>query len=155
MVNKYQESCQICSLKQLISCPGVVTQNAPLIDHIITNRAEKIFQSGIIDCGMSDHQPIFCTKKVKWTKSNKNENVFLRSLKLYIINVFVKKLQKFNLSNFKGFFYIDAAYTDFLNNLMKVVYETAPNKGIRIKNNTRECFDRGIDSCWGDIVFKF
>ena len=148
LVNKYQESCQICSLKQLISCPARVTQNASsLIDHILTNRAEKVFQSGIIDCGMSDDQPIFCTEKVKWTKSNKNENVFLRSLKLYIINVFVKKLQKFNLSNFKDFFCTDAAYTDFLNNLMKIVYEIAPNKEIRIKNNMLEWFDRGIDSC--------
>ena len=30
---------------------------------------------------------------------------------------------------------MDAAYTDFLNKLMKVVNEIAPSKEIRIKNN--------------------
>ena len=36
------------------------------------------------------------------------------------------------------------AYTDFLNKLMKVVNEIAPDKEIRIKNNTQEWFDREI-----------
>ena len=32
---------------------------------------------------MSDNQLIFCTRKVKQAKSNKYNNVFLRSLKLH------------------------------------------------------------------------
>ena len=66
LINKYQEFCQIFSVKQLIIYPTRVTCNtSSLIDHILTNSSEKIFQSGIIDCGMSDHQLIFCTRKVK------------------------------------------------------------------------------------------
>ena len=91
---------------------------------------------------MSDHQLIFCTRKVKRTKFNKHNNVFLRSLKRYTVNVFVKKLQKVNFSNYECFSCVDAAYTDFLNKLMKVVNEIAPSKDIRIKNNTQEQFDR-------------
>ena len=72
LINKYQEFCQLFSLKQLITWPSHVTCNTSfLIDHIPTNSAEKIFQSGIIYCGMSDHQLIFCTKKVKQAKFNK------------------------------------------------------------------------------------
>ena len=57
LINTYQEFCQIFSLKQLITCPARITCNtSSLIDHILTNSTEKIFQSGIIDCGMSDHQ---------------------------------------------------------------------------------------------------
>ena len=64
LINKYQEFCQIFSLKQLITCPTRVTCNtSSLIDHILTNSSEKIFQSGIIDCGMSDHQLIFVQEK--------------------------------------------------------------------------------------------
>ena len=129
LINKYQEFCQIFSLKQLI------------IDHILTNSPEKIFQS---NCGMSDHQLIFCTRKVKQAKFNKHKNVFLRSLKHYTVNVFVEELQKVNFSNYKRFSCIDAAYTDFLNKLMKAVNEIAPSKEIRIKNNTQEWFDREI-----------
>ena len=67
-----------------------------LIDHILTNSTEKIFQFGINDCGMSDHQLLFCTKKGKCAKYDKYSNVFLRSLEHYRVNVFVEELQKFN-----------------------------------------------------------
>ena len=93
LINKYQEFCQIFSLNQLITCPTRVTCNtSSLIDHVLTNSSEMVFQSGIIDCGMSDHQLIFCTRKVKRAKFNKHNNVFLRSLKHYTVNVFVEKL---------------------------------------------------------------
>ena len=76
MLNKYQGFCQISSLKQLITCPTRITSNIlSLIDHILTNSTEKIFQSGIIDCGMSDHQLSFCTRKLKRGKLN-NHNLF-------------------------------------------------------------------------------
>ena len=81
LTNKYQEFCQIFSLKQLIIYPARVTCNtSSLIDHILTNSTKNIFQSGIIDCGMLDHQLIFCTRKVKQAKFNKHNNVFLRFL---------------------------------------------------------------------------
>ena len=44
ITNRYTEFCQILSLKQLIRCPTRVTCNtSTLIDHILTNSAEKIF----------------------------------------------------------------------------------------------------------------
>ena len=44
LINKYQEFCQVFSLKQLITYPTRVTCNtSSLIDHILTNSAEKIF----------------------------------------------------------------------------------------------------------------
>ena len=70
--------------------------------------------------------------------------MFLRFFKHYRVNVFVKELQKVNFSNYECFSCIDAAYTDFLNKLTKVVNEIDPIKEIRIKNNTQEWFDRGI-----------
>ena len=39
---------------------------------------------------------------------------------------------------------MDAAYTDFINKLMKAVNEIAPSKEIRIKNNMQGQFDREI-----------
>ena len=131
------------TLRQLITCPTHVTCNIScLIDHILTDSAEKIYQSSIIDCNMPD-QLIFCIRKVKQTKFTKYNNVCLRSLKHYTVNVFVEKLQKVDFSNYETFSCIDAAYTDFLNKLMKVVDEIAPSK-IRIKNNMKEWLDREI-----------
>ena len=142
LINKYQEFCQIFSLKQLIPCPTRVTCNtSSLIDHHLANSTEKIFQS---DCGMSDHQLIFCRRKVKRAKFNKHSNVFLRSLKHYTVNLFVEGLQKVNFSSYERFSCIVATYTNFLNKLMKVVNEIAPSKDIRIKCNSQEWFDRKI-----------
>ena len=84
---------------------------------------------------MSDHQLIFCTRKVKRAQFDNHNNVFLRYLKHYTVNVFVEKLQKVNLSNYERFSHIDVAYTYFLNKLRKVVNGIAPSKEIRIKNN--------------------
>ena len=116
IINTYKEFCQIHSLKQLITCPTRVTCNtSTLIDHILTNSTEKIFQSGVIDSGISDHQLIFCTRKAKRVKFHKHDNVLLRSLKHCIVNLFVEGLRKLNFLNYVRFCNIDAAYTDFLN----------------------------------------
>ena len=140
MVNEYQESGQIFALKQLTTCLTRVTcKTSFLIDHILTNSTEKVFQFYIIVCGMSDHQLTSCTRKVKRTKFNKHNNVFLRSLKHDKVNMFLEELQKINFSNYERFSFIDAAYNDFHNKFMKVVYKTAPRKEIRIKNKTQEC----------------
>ena len=43
LINKYQEFCQMISLKQLITCLTRVTCNTlSLIDHILTNCSKKI-----------------------------------------------------------------------------------------------------------------
>ena len=106
LTNKYQEFCQILSSKQVITCSTSVTcSTSSLIDHILTNSTEKICQSSIIDCGMLDHQLIVRTRKVKQAKGNKNNNVFLRSLKHHTVNVFVEELQKINFSGYECCFY--------------------------------------------------
>ena len=95
MINRYKEFCQIHSLKQLVTCPIRVTSNTSiLIDHILTNSTEKIFQSSIIDSGISDHQLIFCTRKVKRVTFHKHNNVLLKSLKHYTINFVDRRFVK-------------------------------------------------------------
>ena len=98
----------------------------------------------MIDSGISETQLIFCTRKVKRVKFHKHNNVLLRSLKHYTVNLFVEGLRKLNFSNYQRFSNIDAAYTDFLNELMKVINEIAPSKEVRIKNKNQEWFDREV-----------
>ena len=57
--------------------------------------------------------------------------------------MFVEGLRKVNFLNYERFSNIDAAYTDFLNKLMKVINEIAPSKEIRIKNNNQDWFNHG------------
>ena len=72
---------------------------------------------------------------MKRVKFRKHDNVLLRSLKHYTVNLFVKGLPKVKFSNYERFSNVDAADTDFLNKLMKVINKVAPSKEIRIKNN--------------------
>ena len=45
LINKYEEFCQVFSLKQLITCPACVTCSTSfLIDRIFTNPTERMFQ---------------------------------------------------------------------------------------------------------------
>ena len=125
--------------------PTRVTCNtSTLIEHILKNSSEKTFQSGIIDPGISDHQLIFCIRKVKRVKFHKHNNVLLRSIKHYFLNLFVEGLRKYFFLIMNFFSNIDAAYTDFLNKLIKVINEIAPSKEVRIKKNNQDWFDREV-----------
>ena len=81
---------------------------------------------------------------MKRVKFHNHNNVLLRSLKHYTVNLFVEGLRKINFLNYEHFSNIDAAYTDFLNKLMKVINEIAPSKEIRIKSNNQDWFDREV-----------
>ena len=70
--------------------------------------------------------------------------MFLRSRKHYTVNLLVEGLRKVKLLNYERFSNIDEAYTDFLNELMKVINEIAPSKEIRINSNNQDWFDKEV-----------
>ena len=64
-VKSYYEFCTFFSLHQLIKVPTRITCNSPtIIDHILASYPERVTQQGIIDAGLSDHQLIFCIRKL-------------------------------------------------------------------------------------------
>ena len=69
---KYLEFCKTSGLKQMIKSPTQHIQSAPntsiFIDHILTNKNEKITQCGLIKIELTNHQMIFCTRKIKKKK---------------------------------------------------------------------------------------
>ena len=70
----------------------------PLLLTIISQiLLKKTFQSGRIDCGISDHLLIFATGKVKRVKFHKHNDVLLRSPKHYTVNLFHCKFRKSKL----------------------------------------------------------
>ena len=81
------------SLTQLIKEPTRTTHTTQtIIDHLITDRPE----SGVIPCGISDHDLIFMTKKIRSPKSkfapriinNRNQKRFdLRAFQHDILNI--------------------------------------------------------------------
>ena len=89
------------SLKQIIRRPTKITdQIAALIDYILTNSPDKVSQAGIIGLGLSDHDLIFCTRKTSLPKSQKYNEIFVRSKKRYSAEKVLNILRKIVFPNY-------------------------------------------------------
>ena len=142
LVSKYKELCQTFSLKEIIQEPTRVTSTTfSLLDHILTNAGWKISQKGVIDVGLSDHQLIYCTRKILRTKFNMHNQIRVRSLKNYTPEFFREELTKINFPDYNIFSNVNIAYLDLVSKILSVVDKTAPFKDLRVKNKTRDWFD--------------
>ena len=76
-----------------------ITKNSTsLLDHVLTNSADRVSQFGVVDTGLSDHQLIYCTGKITRTKLNVHKYIKTRSLKNYSQTLFRDKLKKKQIS---------------------------------------------------------
>ena len=104
VAKKYAQICSTLGLKQLIKHPTRITcHTSTLIDHIITNCEEKVTQSGVIDTWLSDHQLIFCTRKMKRVKTSNHKQISFRSLKNYSMENFERELKNIAFPNYEKF----------------------------------------------------
>ena len=103
-----------------------------------------MYQCGIVDLGLSDHQMIYCTRKLVQNKTAVKKTFESRSLKNYSVDVYENALRDLNFPNYEEFTDIDLAYRDFTEKLTKVIDTIAPLKKSRIKSNNPEWFDREI-----------
>ena len=80
---KYNQFCTMHGLKQLIQCSTRVTcSTSALIDHILASFPLRVSQKGVINVGLSDHQLIFCTRKIsKFKNGGVYKYINFRSLK--------------------------------------------------------------------------
>ena len=128
-IKQYVELCSVLGLSQLIKTPTRITcSSSSLIDHILTSTSNKISQHGIVDIALSDHQLIYCTRKITRIKSGKQNQILFRSLKNYTEDLYEEALKKCNFPNYETFNDVDEAYSDFSNKLFSVIDNIAPIK---------------------------
>ena len=145
LINKYKEFCQTFSLTEIIKDTTRITcSTSSLLDHILTNSLEKISQKGTLDVSLSDHQLIYCTRKVLRIKLNMHNQIQVQSLKKYSIEAYTNALRKTNFPNYDTFSNINIAYTDLVKKISNTIDSVAPIKELRIKNNTQGWFDNEI-----------
>ena len=124
---------------EIIKEPTRVTcSTSTLLDHILTNSFENVSQKGVIDVEISDHQLIYCTRKVKRIKHNMHNQIQVRSLKSYSAEIFTNALKTVQFRNYNIFSNVNLAYSDLLSKISDTIDNVAPIKKIRIKNNTQE-----------------
>ena len=81
-------------MTEVIKEPTQITCcTSTLLDHILTNSFQKVSQKGVIDVGISDHQLIYCTRKIKRIKHNMHNQIQVQSLKKYSAEIFTNALK--------------------------------------------------------------
>ena len=144
-VKNYFDFCTMFGLKQLLESPTRQTcSSSSIIDHILASFPERVTQRGKLNFGLSDHQIIYCTRKVTRIKRGGQKQIKFRCFKYYTIDGYGKVLVEINFSEYKNFDNVNDAYSNFIQKLMKVSDEVAPVKNKRIKRNSQEWFDSQI-----------
>ena len=139
---QYKNLCTTQGLSQLITAPTRISENtSTLLDHVLTNTNEKTSQSGVIDVGLSDHQLVFCTRKITKVKFSKHKRAKIRSMKKYSKDKFLEELDKTDFPDYSQFEDVHKAYSDFSDKLLSAMEKISPSKEVRIKNNNQEWFD--------------
>ena len=143
-LKSYYEFCTIFSLHQLIKVPKRISCNSTtIINHILASypERERVTQQGIIDVGLSDHQLIFCTRKISTVKRGTHKQIKFHSFKHYSTDVFKETLSSINFPNYQNFNDATEAYDDFIQKIMVAIDKVAPIKERRIKHNSQKWFD--------------
>ena len=144
-VKKYFDFCTMFSLKQLIESPTQITcTSSSIIDYILASFPDRVIQRGILNVRLSDHQLIFCTRKITRIKRGGYKWITFRSFKNYTIDGYEKALVEINFPEYKKFDNVNDAYSNFIQKLMEVIDKVALVKSKRIKRNSQEWFDSEI-----------
>ena len=128
-----------CGSSQLIKEPTRATSNSKtVIDHIVTNRTDPESSSGIIYCGINDHDVVFMQKKMRRPKLRlPPKTVSVRNFKDFDRNEFLDDLKMAYFDEIKN-------YTTDANDMLliwKNLYIDILNKhasitNIRLKGST-------------------
>ena len=130
-------------LTQIIKPPARITYSSTsFIGHILASLSERISQEGVINVFLSDHQLIYCTRKISRIKTGGvHKKIKFHSLKNYAFDAYKNTLRKINFPNHKHFEDVKRAYSDFFIKLMTVIDNIAPCKTKRVKGNIQNWFD--------------
>ena len=90
---------------------------------------------------MSDHQLIYCTRKISSIKRGSHKQIQFCSFKHYTVHLFEQEL---NFPNYQNYNEINEAYNDFIQKITSVIDKVAPIKERRVKRNSQEWFDGEI-----------
>ena len=130
----FSNFCNLHSLTQLISqFTRVCSSTQTIIDLVITSDKSKIAKSGVIECGLSDHNIIFCTRKIHKAVINCHNTIRFRSKTNYTSEALTAALGKLDWSNVLNCTSVEKAWSLFKLAFLSVVDKLAPMKEVRVR----------------------
>ena len=122
---------------QLIREPTRVTdRTATLLDHILVSREDVIQQSGVVPIGISDHELIYCTRKITHQRFGGHVTIRSRSIKHYSKDLLLERLNKTDWVPVLSCLDTNAAWQTFESCMKTIIDSLAPLKQRRIKSNS-------------------
>ena len=83
------------------------------------NKSSRVSQKGVINVSVSDHQLIFCTRKIYRIKTGgAYKYLNFRSLKNYTADYYKEALKQVDCPNYENFGDVDEAYSNIFQKLM-------------------------------------
>ena len=151
LLKSFKHLCSTFNLSQLIKEPTRVTENSSsVIDLILVSHTEKISQSGVKSCDISDHNLIYCTRKICKGQIGKHNTVNLRCTKNYSSNSFCERLKNAKWSDVLTCNDVNVAWSLFKSMFMNALDEVAPVKQVRLKLRSQPWLDSEILECIRD-----
>ena len=148
----YHQFWKMFSLEQIIKSRTRITcRNTSLIDHILASIPSQVWQKGAINTSVSDHQLIYCSRKINKIKTACSQTQLFARLKSTIVDAYKDALKKVNFPNYKLFNDVKNAYSNFFQRLRIIVDSIAPIKTKSLKANTQKWFDGEVLE---DIITK-
>ena len=132
-------------MTQLINCATRITlTSSSIIDLIFVSESANISQSGVLPIGFSDHQVIYCTRKLFRCKVGTHKSIKLRSCKHYDRTVFNNMLSDIDWNCVYSSKHVDEAWQYFTTHFCSILNRVAPLKEVRVKQRTEPWFDSEI-----------
>ena len=119
VTSKNTEFCAMFGLKQLIEAPTCVTcSSSTIMNHILASLPNRVSHQGVIDVGLSNHQIIYCTRKISRIKRGTHKEIRCCSSKTLLI--FMKLWVEY-FPNYNNFENINDAYSIFIQKVMGII----------------------------------
>ena len=136
--------CLMFNFKQLINKPTRVTPTSKsATDLIFVSDPQKVWQSGVVTFGVSDHFLTYCTRKNTkqiFNMFNKHKTIKIRSMKKFTTEKFQSMLNNVEWDDVFNCENVEKAWNGFKRFLLSVIDEIAPIKEIRVKQRTEPWF---------------
>ena len=91
----------------------------------------------MVDVGISDHQLMYCTRKIKRIKHNAHHQIQVQSLENYSAEIFTNAIKIVQFPNYNIFSNVNVAYSDLLNKISDTIGNVASIIEIRIKISSK------------------
>ena len=124
--------------RQVIEKPTRTTSNSKtLIDHIASNRPECVSESGVIPCGISDHDIVYLIRSMRVPRIKKEpKTITVRKCKRFDEKAYLSELNKLQFDKIRNLTEDpDEMWVIWKNWFLNVLKKHAPLSDVKIKGN--------------------